>query len=210
MRSTVCTWSPWKLPLLTICIITSIPLDGNRRESIRQIWNSQEKSVHSLVFLLARFCVYSLSFIRCLWLEECLFMRFSRSLLPDYRFCHTHLQYKVLRGGYWVKVNFERHKSQLDKADWSGVLLANPWIRHFRSTRRQQTVTPPPREKSAFGSSEEVCVSRNMALTTAALLANLNPSPLCHSNSCHYDSVGSNIGSSHLYFAIVPGISILP
>ncbi|XP_057502877.1 cold-regulated protein 27-like [Actinidia eriantha] len=101
-------------------------------------------------------------------------------------------QYKVLRGGYWVKVNFERHKSQLDKADWSGVLLANPWIRHFRPTRRQQIVTPPPREKSAFGSSEEVCVSRNMALTSAALLANLNPSPLCHSNSCHYDSVGSN------------------
>ncbi|PSS17251.1 Homeobox protein like [Actinidia chinensis var. chinensis] len=105
--------------------------------------------------------------------------------------CVSSNLYKVLRGGWWEKVNFERHKSRLDKAD--RFLLANPWIQHFRPTCRQQIVTPPRlEEKSEFGSLEEVCVSRNTELTSAALVTNLKPSPLCHSNSCWYDSVGSN------------------
>ncbi|KAK6939605.1 hypothetical protein RJ641_029136 [Dillenia turbinata] len=47
-------------------------------------------------------------------------------------------QFKVLRGGYWQRINFQRGELQANKADDSLVLLANPWIQHFRPPCRHQ------------------------------------------------------------------------
>ncbi|KAK6938679.1 hypothetical protein RJ641_032187 [Dillenia turbinata] len=47
-------------------------------------------------------------------------------------------QFKVLRGGCWQRINFQRAELQANKADNSQVLLANPWIQHFRPPCRHQ------------------------------------------------------------------------
>ncbi|THG21469.1 hypothetical protein TEA_001087 [Camellia sinensis var. sinensis] len=101
-------------------------------------------------------------------------------------------QFKVLRGGCWGKIDFERHESQLDKADGSGVLLANPWIRHFRPSFRHQIVTSSAlQEKSAIGN-PAVHVNGKMALTSTALAANLEQFPARHAHLCDDDSADSN------------------
>uniref|UniRef100_A0A5B6YZK2 Cold regulated protein 27 n=1 Tax=Davidia involucrata TaxID=16924 RepID=A0A5B6YZK2_DAVIN len=100
-------------------------------------------------------------------------------------------QFKVLRGGCWGKINFERDEPQMDKADGPRVLLANPWIRHFRSACRHQVVTSPALpEKTAF-ESQPIHSDGKMALTTA-LAANSKQFHVCNSHLCCHDSVGSN------------------
>ncbi|KAK8683867.1 hypothetical protein V6N13_039913 [Hibiscus sabdariffa] len=47
--------------------------------------------------------------------------------------CVSSGQFKVLRGGCWKKINFERPGFQLNKRDGSHSFVANPWIQHFRS-----------------------------------------------------------------------------
>ncbi|KAL6957609.1 hypothetical protein U1Q18_041195 [Sarracenia purpurea var. burkii] len=90
----------------------------------------------------------------------------QRVRLPDPKFpgkkraniCFSSGQYKVLQGGCWEKVNFGKHNSLLDKPDGSGVLIANPWIRHFKATCGHQILTSPHQEKAALvDSNTEVC-----------------------------------------------------
>ncbi|GMJ15354.1 cold regulated gene 27 [Hibiscus trionum] len=47
--------------------------------------------------------------------------------------CISSGQFKVLRGGCWKKINFERPGFQLNKRDGSHSFVASPWIQHFRS-----------------------------------------------------------------------------
>ncbi|KAK8696282.1 hypothetical protein V6N13_001418 [Hibiscus sabdariffa] len=47
--------------------------------------------------------------------------------------CISSGQFKVLRGGCWKKINFERPGFQLAKRDGSRSFVASPWIQHFRS-----------------------------------------------------------------------------
>ncbi|CAK9135312.1 unnamed protein product [Ilex paraguariensis] len=82
-------------------------------------------------------------------------------------------QYKVLQDGCWAKINFRRDESQLNKADGPGVLLANPWIRHFRSGCRPMVKTSASRKKPA--------------LATAS-----NRFPGSQSHLCGHDSIGSS------------------
>ncbi|XP_057469363.1 cold-regulated protein 27-like [Actinidia eriantha] len=101
-------------------------------------------------------------------------------------------QFKVLQSGRWGNINFEIQKSQVNKADKSGVILANPWIRHFRSARRKKILASYfHQEKAAFGSLG-VRASGKIALTSAALAANLEQFSACRSHLRQYDSVGSN------------------
>ncbi|XP_045804515.1 cold-regulated protein 27 [Trifolium pratense] len=56
-------------------------------------------------------------------------------------------QFKVLRGGCWQKMNFERENSQMSERDNSQMsrvnqhhdLIANPWIQHYRSSSKQES-----------------------------------------------------------------------
>ncbi|KAI8549917.1 hypothetical protein RHMOL_Rhmol06G0062400 [Rhododendron molle] len=99
----------------------------------------------------------------------------------------TSCQFKLLQSGCWGNINFARHESQLEKAEGTGVILANPWIRHFRSSQRKQLVISSTlQEKSTFGSLA-VRVSGKMALTSAVLASNLEQLPASHSNLRHYD-----------------------
>ncbi|XP_022768767.1 uncharacterized protein LOC111312607 isoform X2 [Durio zibethinus] len=71
---------------------------------------------------------------------------------------HTHCtasgQFKVLRGGCWKKINFERPGFQLSKTDDSNCFVASPWIQHFRSGSRSRVLASLSLQDSA--SSEEV------------------------------------------------------
>lgn len=112
-------------------------------------------------------------------------------------FCCILFQFKVLQSGCWGNIKFERHESQLEKAEGSGLILADPWIRHFRSSRKKHFVSSSTlQEKTAFGSLA-VHVSGKMALTSTALAANLERPPAYHSRLCHYDDPvdSSNTGS---------------
>lgn len=94
----------------------------------------------------------------------------------------------------------------MEKAEGTGVILANPWIRHFRSSQRKQLVISSTlQEKSTFGSLA-VRVSGKMALTSAVLASNLEQLPASHSNLRHYDDPvdSSNTGSSQQYFGVFP------
>lgn len=101
--------------------------------------------------------------------------------------CSSSGRFKVLQSGCWGNIKFERHESQVEKAEGSGLILADPWIRHFRSSHRKHFVSSSTlQEKTAFGSLA-VHVSGKMALTSTALAANLERPPASHSHLCHYD-----------------------
>ncbi|GMI96735.1 cold regulated gene 27 [Hibiscus trionum] len=50
--------------------------------------------------------------------------------------CVSSGQFKVLRGGCWKKINFERPGFQSNKRDGSRSFVASPWVQHFRSGSR--------------------------------------------------------------------------
>ncbi|CAI8606308.1 unnamed protein product [Vicia faba] len=52
-------------------------------------------------------------------------------------------QFKVLRGGCWQKMNFERENSQMSRGNSRNDLIANPWIQHYRSSNKQENVVAP-------------------------------------------------------------------
>ncbi|XP_052200745.1 cold-regulated protein 27 [Diospyros lotus] len=99
-------------------------------------------------------------------------------------------QYKVLRSGCWGKINFDRHESRLEKADGSGGLLTNPWIRHFRSSFRHKNAASSFVEQAPYGT-PAVHVKGKTELTSA-LDTSLEQSSACHSHLPLYDSVGSS------------------
>ncbi|XWS24237.1 hypothetical protein CRYUN_Cryun28dG0083700 [Craigia yunnanensis] len=68
--------------------------------------------------------------------------------------CTTSGQFKVLRGGSWKKINFERPGFQLNKTDDSHCFVASPWIQHFRSGSKSRVLASCSLQDSA--SSKEV------------------------------------------------------
>lgn len=81
--------------------------------------------------------------------------------------------FKVHRDGCWEKINFRRAESASNTADESRDLAANPWIRHFRSGSRHQSVTIPS-------------LQGKTALTTT------NRFRVSQPDLCSNDSVGSD------------------
>ncbi|KAK8313818.1 hypothetical protein V6Z11_D01G135800 [Gossypium hirsutum] len=48
--------------------------------------------------------------------------------------------YKVLRGGRWQKINFERPGFRLNKRDRPSSFMASPWIQHLRSGSKSRVL----------------------------------------------------------------------
>ncbi|XP_007017228.2 PREDICTED: uncharacterized protein LOC18591192 isoform X2 [Theobroma cacao] len=68
--------------------------------------------------------------------------------------CTSSGQFKVLRGGSWKKINFERPGFQLNKTDGSHCFVASPWVQHFRSGSMSRV--PASRSVQGSASSKEV------------------------------------------------------
>lgn len=92
------------------------------------------------------------------------------------------LQFKVHRDGCWSKINFRRAESASNTADESRDLSANPWIRHFRSGSRHQSVTIP-------------------SLQGKTALATTNWFRVPQPDLCSHDSVGSDTGRPSVKFS---------
>ncbi|MBA0879750.1 hypothetical protein Goshw_006108, partial [Gossypium schwendimanii] len=66
----------------------------------------------------------------------------------------AHRKFKVLRGGSWKKINFERPVVQLNKRYCSHSFVASPWIQHFRSGSKSRVLASCSLQDNA--SSKEV------------------------------------------------------
>ncbi|XP_044512225.1 cold-regulated protein 27-like isoform X2 [Mangifera indica] len=99
-------------------------------------------------------------------------------------------QFKVLRGGSWQRINFQRPDLKPNKAHDSSNLLASPWIRHYKSARKPQTVVPT----TAGGVSGTECQatksSGNKALSCWEATSS-GHSDAYRSHLYHHDMVGS-------------------
>ncbi|XP_077213585.1 cold-regulated protein 27-like isoform X2 [Tasmannia lanceolata] len=99
-------------------------------------------------------------------------------------------QFKVLRRGFWEKHNFEKAQTQLDTGNESRVLLANPWIQHFRSASSGKglEVTSVDLQEN----SETVHLGgRKNETTTSGVPTSSKQHPACYSSMHRQDSVGS-------------------
>ncbi|EYU36302.1 hypothetical protein MIMGU_mgv1a014962mg [Erythranthe guttata] len=48
-------------------------------------------------------------------------------------------QFKVLRDGCWSKIEFKGDREEVNQEE-EGVLFANPWIQHYRSSSEKQPI----------------------------------------------------------------------
>ncbi|KAK9270725.1 hypothetical protein L1049_026308 [Liquidambar formosana] len=97
-------------------------------------------------------------------------------------------QFKVLQGGCWQKINFEKAEPQPSKADGSRALLVNPWIRHFRSASRHQFVGSPTIQENVASTNKEIHL-RGKKASSCELAKQF---PICHSHLCRQDSIRNN------------------
>ncbi|KAF7830622.1 coenzyme Q-binding protein COQ10-like protein, mitochondrial [Senna tora] len=73
---------------------------------------------------------------------------FSASTTPSGKF-------KVLRGGCWRNISFQRENPQISRSNECHDLSANPWIQHFRSSSKHpSSVTSPAIEESVTSTIE--------------------------------------------------------
>ncbi|AES59431.1 hypothetical protein MtrunA17_Chr1g0153331 [Medicago truncatula] len=69
-------------------------------------------------------------------------------------------QFKVLRGGCWQKLNFERENPQMSKVNPHNDFIASPWIQHYRSSIKQESaVAPSPTSQQVVTSSQRKKIS---------------------------------------------------
>lgn len=105
------------------------------------------------------------------------------------------MQFKVLRGGCWQKINFGRGEAEVNKSDQPcGDLLANPWILHFRSTCKPKDVESPILQEQAAAICEEVDSSLKKEITSAPATCSKQFN-VSHSHLMHQDMVGGNTGA---------------
>ncbi|KAE9600031.1 hypothetical protein Lal_00046071 [Lupinus albus] len=65
-------------------------------------------------------------------------------------------QFKVLRGGCWKTINFERENPQMNRTKPRNNLTTNPWIQHYRSSSKQPSIAAPSLLESITSTSEVV------------------------------------------------------
>ena len=98
-------------------------------------------------------------------------------------------QFKVLRGGSWQKMECVRAENKRHDD-----LQSDPWIRHFRSSRRGQDPGLPFLQENAASTSKAVKQKGKHAVSCGG--DSTSRQFLLWNSLYHRDSVGSNIGSS--------------
>ncbi|KAL0323065.1 UNVERIFIED_CONTAM: Cold-regulated protein 27 [Sesamum angustifolium] len=74
-------------------------------------------------------------------------------------------QFKVLRDGCWSKLDFKRDGEEVNQEEESGVLLANPWIQHYRRSEKQDNRTfPASCSKAPLATTVNRCSAQNFQL----------------------------------------------
>lgn len=105
-------------------------------------------------------------------------------------------QFKVLLGGHWKEINFDRAvELQLKKADGSKGLLASPWIRHFRSGCTPRVVASVDLQNNVASTSEALDLVGNHRVFCGSDTCNLKHNRACHFHLDHHDLVSSDTGA---------------
>lgn len=113
-------------------------------------------------------------------------------------------QFKVLLGGRWKEINFDRAvELQLKNADGSKGLLANPWIRHFSSGCTPRVVGSADLPNNVTTTSEALDLVGNHSVFCGSDTCNLKHNRACHFHLDHHDLVSSDTGAFQLYVDIL-------
>lgn len=97
-------------------------------------------------------------------------------------------QFKVLRGGCWQKLNFERENQQMSKVNPHNDFIASPWIQHYRSSIKQESaVAPSPTAQQV------VISSQRKKISSKAGQLHMYESQVYHENMLCSDTGQSNI-----------------
>ncbi|GMH04034.1 hypothetical protein Nepgr_005873 [Nepenthes gracilis] len=110
-------------------------LDSLRKEAMSVEWTDEKHSLY-LESMEASFVdqLYnSMNFLGWQWQKE----HRSAAISSMHMKSRSSGQFKVHQDGSWQRINFERGEHLLEEADGRDILLANPWIRHFRGGCRQ-------------------------------------------------------------------------
>lgn len=110
-------------------------------------------------------------------------------------------QFKVFRSGFWQRMNFERARKQMVKADGSPVLLANPWVQHFRSLSRDEAVALPDIERHG-ASTSKVVSSRGKMPSSCGLATTSKQFPMYHCRLFQPESIGTDEGTPQEYIFV--------
>ncbi|KAI3991984.1 hypothetical protein MKX01_014875 [Papaver californicum] len=100
-------------------------------------------------------------------------------------------QFKVLRGGSWKKINFERAQPQLNIADETHALPKNQWIQLFRSGDKQREVSSASLKDDCAPSSHATYVKEQKMVSCGVTTSSIHFSA-GHKRICHQDSIESN------------------
>lgn len=108
------------------------------------------------------------------------------------------LQFKVLRGGFWSEVKFERSRTLADAQNETLVLSRNPWIQHFRSNSDNEGVGSGAHTEINCTSEQEIDIGRKrQGEESCGEAASSSQLPSCCTHTCHEDSLRSSTGTSH-------------
>ncbi|XP_077224892.1 cold-regulated protein 27-like [Tasmannia lanceolata] len=99
-------------------------------------------------------------------------------------------QFKVLRCGFWQKLNFDKAQTQLDTGNESCVISASPWIQHFRSASNGKGVEVTSLDLQE-NCEETQLGAQNNGATTCGLPTSSKKLPAFYSTIHHQDFVGS-------------------
>ncbi|XP_020231841.1 uncharacterized protein LOC109812314 isoform X2 [Cajanus cajan] len=104
-------------------------------------------------------------------------------------------QFKVLRGGCWQKINFQRDNPQMSRISQCHDLTENPWIQHYRTSSKQRGIVAPSLQESVTTSSKVVDLGQRKGVSTAS--GHLH---MCESRVCHKDMLCSDTEMSDQNF----------
>ncbi|MQL93496.1 hypothetical protein Taro_026134 [Colocasia esculenta] len=108
-------------------------------------------------------------------------------------FCSA--QFKVLHGGCWGEVEFERPQTRADIHKESRLLSRSPWIRRFMSTSNDKRLELSSAEHLGgyAADSAEIHIARQRHDDAECREAtNMNQLHACCTHLCHLDFVGTN------------------
>ncbi|XP_027333427.1 uncharacterized protein LOC113848217 [Abrus precatorius] len=104
-------------------------------------------------------------------------------------------QFKVLRGGRWQKINFERMNPQMSRINQCHDLTENPWIQHYRTSSKHQSVVAPSLQESVTNTTEVIELGQRKGIPSGS-----GHIHLCDSHVYHNDMLCSDTEMSDQNF----------
>ncbi|XP_047965376.1 cold-regulated protein 27-like isoform X2 [Salvia hispanica] len=119
----------------------------------------------------------------------------SKPLKQKQTCTRTSGQFKVLRDGFWSKVDFQKDESEHDQGEEYKVPLSNPWIQRYRNSKIQTTKRCPSSAKAPLATTHKSNMSPPREDYNEMTDQNFNDEAAAEDNSAKIDEMnttGSN------------------